>query len=415
MSEIFDALIRAQDKTAEQLKPLSFLPEIESNPTDFWQEPARPPMEVDQFARVKEFAGRLSGEVTLSHKKIRNYLILAFCAVGLVLLGTDYALRANARALGSSWQLYGVAFEGTIHPAVEMRIASELTGTVSKISVKVGDTVKMGQPLLALDDREAELALKQASVELMAAEANVDKFSVQLADANARVASAQRQQQQVPTRQWRDSPERAGAAYDQALTNYNRTKQLFETGVIAKQELDARETELRIARDDLENAKRLADVSSKLDHDQTDQASLQARVTREGLQEQLLQAKLKYERAKQQVEGTIVRATQPGVVSEISVRLGDRIPGGTVLARLAELDRMIVEVPVSGKIISELKVGQPARVALPSSPPREIEGRIRVINPLPSSNMTHAVEVEFENPALLLLAGQSAEVRFANR
>jgi hypothetical protein len=76
---------------------------------------------------------------------------------------------------------------------------------------------------------------------------------------------------------------------------------------------------------------------------------------------------------------------------------------------------MIVEVPVSGKIISELKVGQAARVALPSSPPREIEGRIRVINPLPSSNMTHAVEVEFENPALLLLAGQSAEVRFANR
>jgi multidrug resistance efflux pump len=117
----------------------------------------------------------------------------------------------------------------------------------------------------------------------MAAEANVDKFSVQLADANARVARAQRQQQQVPTRQWRDSPERAGAAYDQALTNYNRTKQLFETGVIAKQELDARETELRIARDDLENAKRLADVSSKLDHDQTDQASLQARVTRERL------------------------------------------------------------------------------------------------------------------------------------
>lgn len=413
MSEIFDALIRAKDKTAERLQPLSFVPEVESDSGDYWPEPARP-LENDQFARVKDLAGRLSGDVTLSHKKIRNYLILAFCAVGLVLLGTDYAFRPSGKAFGSIGQVYGVAFEGTIHPAVEIRIASELTGTVSAISVKVGDTVQKGQALLALDDREAGLALKEASVELMAAEANLDKFSVRLADANARVAIAQRQQQQVPTRQWRDSPERAGAAYDQALTNYNRTKQLYETGVIAKQELDARETELRMARDDLDNAKRLADVSSKLDRDQTDQATLQARVTREGLQEQLLQAKLKYERARQQVDATVVRATQAGVVSEISVRLGDRIPGGTLLARLAELDRMIVEVPVAGKIISELKVGQVARVALPSSPPREIEGRIRVINPLPSANMTHAVEVEFENPALLLLAGQSAEVRFAN-
>jgi multidrug resistance efflux pump len=413
VSDIFDALVRAEDETAERLKFLLSRQELESDPTDYWQSTARP-MEADRFARVKDFTGQLRGNVTLSHKKIRNYLILVFCAVGLVLLGTDYAFRLNGGGFPSSSLLYGVAFEGTIHPAVEIRITSELTGTVSAISAKVGDPVQKGQPLLRLDDREAELALKQASVELKAAEANLDKFSVQLAEANARVAISQRQEQQVPTRQWRDSPERAEAAYDQALTNHNRTKQLFEAGVIARQELDARATELRMARDDLDNANKLAKVSSRLEQDQTDQATLQAKVTREELQEQLLQAKLKYQRAGQRVDGTVVRATEAGVVSEISVRLGDRIPGGTLLARLAELDRMIVEVPVAGKIISELKVHQPARVALPSSPPRQVEGRIRVINPLPSSNMTHAVEVEFENPALLLLAGQPAEVRFVN-
>jgi multidrug resistance efflux pump len=413
VSDIFDALVRAEDETAERLKFLLSRQELESDPTDYWQSTARP-MEADRFARVKDFTGQLRGNVTLSHKKIRNYLILVFCAVGLVLLGTDYAFRLNGGGFPSSSLLYGVAFEGTIHPAVEIRITSELTGTVSAISAKVGDPVQKGQPLLRLDDREAEMALKQASVELKAAEANLDKFSVQLAEANARVAISQRQEQQVPTRQWRDSPERAEAAYDQALTNHNRTKQLFEAGVIARQELDARATELRMARDDLDNANKLAKVSSRLEQDQTDQATLQAKVTREELQEQLLQAKLKYQRAGQRVDGTVVRATEAGVVSEISVRLGDRIPGGTLLARLAELDRMIVEVPVAGKIISELKVHQPARVALPSSPPRQVEGRIRVINPLPSSNMTHAVEVEFENPALLLLAGQPAEVRFVN-
>ncbi len=411
MSQIFDALIMAQDKNVEGLKPLTFTQGLEVD--DHWQLPALPPEEAF-LGRVKELAGQIPGGA-LSHKKVRSYLILFFCAVGLVLLGTEYAFRPNGGVLSASPLLYGVTFEGTIQPAAEVRITSDLTGTISAISVKVGDTVQPGQPLLRLDEHEAELALKLASVELSAAEANLNKFSLQLAEANARVAISQRQEQQVPTRQWRDSPERAGAAYDQALSTFNRAKQLFEAGVIAQQELDLRATELRVARDDLENAKTLATASSKLEQDQTDQANLQAKVKRQELTEQLVEARLAYQRAKQQIDRTVVRATQAGVVSEIAARLGDRIPGGALLIRLAELDRMIVTVPVAGRIMSDLKVGQAASVALPLSPPRRVEGRIRVVNPLPSENMTHTVEVEFENPTLLLLAGQPAEVRFATR
>jgi HlyD family secretion protein len=305
-----------------------------------------------------------------------------------------------------------VAFEGTVRPSSEIRITAGSNGTVSDISVKVGDSVQKGQPLLDMDDREAQLTVKQASVELDAAETKLDKFRAQLADADARVAISQRQEQLVPTRQWRDSPERAAAAYDQALLNYNRAQKLLESGLIAQQEVDARATELRMARDDLENAKELAAVSAKLAHDQADQANLQAKVTREELQAQLRQAQVNYERAKQLADATVVRATTAGVVSEIAVRLGDRVPGGAVLARLAKLDRMIAEIPVAAQMISELRVGQTAQVSLSSLPPREVEGRIRAINPLPSQNMTHIVEVEFDNPTLLLVAGQPAEVRF---
>jgi len=256
---------------------------------------------------------------------------------------------------------------------------------VSDISVKVGDVVQQGQQLLRMDDREAQLGVKQARVDLEAAQAKLDKSRGQLADADARVAISQRQEQLVPTRQWRDSPERAGAAYDQALLNYNRAKKLFEAGLIAEQELDIRGSELRMARDDLENARQLAAVSAQLAH---------------------------YERAEGQADATVVRATTAGVVSAIPIRLGDRVPGGVVLARLAKLDRMIAEIHVAAQMISELRVGQSALVSLPSLPAREVEGRIRAINPLPAENMTHLVEVEFDNPTLLLVAGQPAEVRF---
>ena len=121
---------------------------------------------------------------------------------------------------------------------------------------------------------------------------------------------------------------------------------------------------------------------------------------------------MNYERAKQQADASVVGATTDGVVSEIPIHLGDLVSSGVVLARLARLDRMIVEVPVAAQMISQLRIGQSAQVRLSSVPPREVEGRIRAINPLPAQNMTHLVEVEFDNPTLLLLAGQPAEVRF---
>ena len=410
MSRIFDALTAAHDPVVDEEKCLSL---GRAEPTDGSSEVELQvvvPSDPDVVGRLEGHIARLPDRFNWTHKKVRNYLVLAFFTTGLVLLGTNHAFQPHAFA--SNQSVYGVAFEGAVHPASEIRITTESTGTVSDISVQVGDSVQKGQQLLRMDDRDAQLTLKQASVELEAARTKIDKFRAQLAEADARVAIAQRQEQLVPTRQWRDSPERAAAAYDQALLDYNRTKKMFEAGLVAQQELDARGTQLRMARDDLENAKKLAAVSAKLAQDQAEQASLQEKVTREELQQQLSQAEVNYERARQQADATIVRATTAGVVSEISAHLGDRVPGGAVLVRLAKLDQMIAEVSVAAPMISELRVGELAKVRLSSLPPREVEGRIRIINPLPSQNMTHIVEVEFDNPTLLLMAGQPAEVRF---
>jgi multidrug resistance efflux pump len=405
MSRIFDALTIAQDEAMERLTSSLALGDSSSSR-------GAPAGDIDFFRQVKHRNPELPGPVSVPFHQIRGYLLLAFLAIGLVVVGTTYASRTGGIGSARGKTPYGVAFESTIRPASEVRITADALGTVAEILARVGDKVDKGQPLLRLSDAEAQLALQQAAGERDAAQANLDKFRARLADLNARVAVSQGQQQQVPTRQWRDSPERAQAAYDEALTNYNRAHELFEAGVVAKQELDTRTTELRLAKDDLDNSKKLASASSKLQQDQLEQADLQAKVERQEMQQQLRQADLKYQQAKQRVDGTLVRATESGVLAEIPVRLGDRVPEGTILARLAELDRMIAEVPVAAEMIAGLRTGQSALVNLPSNPPRQVEGKIHVINPLPEANMTHTVEVQFDNPTLLLLAGQPAEVRF---
>ena len=410
MSRIYDALTMAEDQVIEKFGTRSIRSE---EPTSSSSDPQRVTVPEDGafFWQSSGDRRELTGKVSLSPRKMRNILLLAFLSLGGILLGTNYALRPNIAALGGT-DVFGVSFEGTLHPANEIRVTSETLGTVAQIYVKVGDPVRVGQQIMRMDNRDSQMALQQAAAEREAARQNLASFRSRLAEANARLAVAQRQADQVPTRQRGDSPKRAQANYDQALVNYNRAKKLFDSGIIAQQELDAKATELRIAQDDLDQAKRFAGANAKLEQDQTEQAGLEAQATRQDLLEQLRQADLKYQMAQQRSDETIIRATQAGVVAEIPVKLGDSIPGGTVLAKVAELRKMIADVPVAATMISQLKSGEPVMVKLPSNPPTQVQGTIRTINPLPSPNMTHSVEVEFDNPTLMLLAGQPAEVRF---
>jgi len=201
VSRIFQALTVAHHTGVDKLKSLS---PAGREPTDGSSEVLPTvvvPSNADLFGRLKNQTVQFPDAVNLSHKKIRNYLILAFFVTALVLLGTNHAFHPHGSAFANSQAGYGVTFEGTVRPASEIQITAESTGTVANISVKVGDTVQKGQQLLSMDDREAQLTVKQASVELEAAETKLDKFRVQLADADARVAISQRQEQLVPTRQ----------------------------------------------------------------------------------------------------------------------------------------------------------------------------------------------------------------------
>jgi multidrug resistance efflux pump len=341
----------------------------------------------------------------------RALLLLAIFVLSFV--GANYALLVRNGVAPK--QVAGVAFMGTCEPSGEIRISAEGLGTVSEMLVVPGDRVEQGQVLLKMDDSEAQAALKQAELDRSIALQNLSPARLRYAETKEKLSVSQTETQQLPARQWRDSPERATAAYEHARTNYDRSEALFEAGVLSKQELDDKAVDLRLAKDDLTNAQKLADASQHLEVNQREHAIAESALSREENLQAFQQADLRFHACARRVAATEVRAPRSGVVAEVSAHVGDRLSGGVLLVRLAQLHTMIVEVPVAADLISQLHVRQAALIQLPTLPVRTVDGIIRAINPLPSSNMTHNVQVEFTNDDLSLFSGQPAKVRFLNQ
>ncbi len=68
-----------------------------------------------------------------------------------------------------------VSAVGTVTAMRDVMVSSETAGRVTRVAVKVGDTVREGQPLVIVDDELKAIAVEQAQAQLLAAETNYHK------------------------------------------------------------------------------------------------------------------------------------------------------------------------------------------------------------------------------------------------
>jgi len=311
--------------------------------------------------------------------------------------------------------------------------------TVKRVMVAIGDRVRPGQSLIELDDENARQSVAQLNFEAERAhervlqlrqsvarlDDSVERLTAALATANAELVLAQRDAEAVPMRQWKDSPERASAAYDQAQLHQQRLEALFAQGVVARQDVDDARIATRIAADDLDNARRAARASARVAGVQAVQAKAQADSAVADVQRQrsdrvaeLQQAQLHQREAdaalaaaSERLQHLSVTAPHAALVAEVSVTPGDRLLAGATLLRLARIDPMVVEVDVPPSIVNAVTRGDSAVVVIAGSD-RARDGHIATVAPLPGDGGAHTLEIEFDNPAGELLTGQTARVRF---
>lgn len=275
--------------------------------------------------------------------KLKHILIGAGVLIVLIivakmagLIGGKQIEKVTVEKAGDKKVVETVTASGKIQPEVEVKLSSEVSGEVTELLVKEGDVVKKGQLLC-----KVRPDVLQSGYERAVASYNSQKATV----ASSEQSLAQNQ-----------------ANFVNAEATYKRNVELYNKKVISASEFDAAKAAYLTAKANLASAKE--------------------NVT--GAKFGLEQSGANVKEAGANLAKTTIYSPVDGVVSKLSIELGDRILGtsqmaGTEIMRISNLNTMEVNVDVNENDINRVNVGDSATVEVDAFADKKFRGVVTEI------------------------------------
>lgn len=302
---------------------------------------------------------------------------------------------------------FGVQATGQIEalPSRRVEVTNPVGGTVIKLLVEPGETVKAGQPLAVITS--GELAeLRVAALE-NSAERQGD---VQQAQADLRLAQQNydRQQQIAST-----AIEQARTELRVAQEQYDRDKELTEQGAIARREFLESEAHLAVAKKALTEAESRLEVLEARTELEQSQTAVKVAQSRAQLSAGTYKTRLQQLGATANSDGTItIKAPISGTLADREVTLGQSAEdAGETLMTIVDDRTVLATANIYEKDLNRVSKGQRVRVKMSSLPNQVFEGRITTIGSVvEGENRVVPVKAELENTNGLLKPGMFAEL-----
>jgi len=275
--------------------------------------------------------------------KLKHILIGAGAIIALLIIlklagviGKETIEKVTVEKAGEKTVIETVTASGKIQPETEVKLSSEVSGEVTELLVKEGDVVKKGQLLC-----KVRPDILQSGYERAVASYNSQKASV-----------AASQQQLVQSQ----------ANFVNAEATYKRNVELYNKKVISAAEFDNAKAAYLTAKSTLESSKE--------------------NVT--GAKFGLEQSAANVKEAGANLARTTIYAPVDGVVSKLSIELGDRILGtsqmaGTEIMRISNLSNMEVNVDVNENDINRVTLGDSATVEVDAFSGKKFRGVVTEI------------------------------------
>jgi HlyD family secretion protein len=262
---------------------------------------------------------------------------------------TTPAQRANITQVVSS--------TGTLQAVVTVQVGSQVSGTIEKLFADFNTKVKAGQIVAQLNQDKFRAAEDQARANLLAAQSNIEKSKVGVAD---------------------------------TLRTLERNRQLRTKDLMAQSDLDAAQAAY-------------------------DAAVAQVEVNRA----QAAQAQASLKQATVDLNNTVTRSPVDGLVISRNVDVGQTVAASlqapTLFTIANELARMEVHTNVDEADVGNVREGQEVTFTVDAFPSRRFRGRVHQVRNAPivvQNVVTYVAVVRIDNKELLLKPGMTANVQF---
>ncbi len=334
--------------------------------------------------------------------------VLGLLAVGAVLAYTRLTAAVPVNVItvpspmtgsNAAEQQVVLTATGYIIAAHKIEVASKVNGRVAWIGVDKGDKVNAGQVLVRLEDDEYR--------------AQVQQQQGQLANLEAKLAEDEHGSRPEEVQKARADVDQAKADLADSKVSLDRTRQLVQDGVLAKQSLD--------------------DAQAKYDGDLAKVASLQRTLDlavlgprKEEIDQvrgQIEQARGALAYAQTQLDNTVIKAPVTGTILDRNVEKGEFITTGFVgdkgakgyIVTMADLNDLQVELDISQNDFPKLGPQQKGIVTTDAYPDRKYQGIIEQVSPeADRAKATVQVKVRVQNPDDYLRPDMNATVVFYN-
>ena len=354
---------------------------------------------------------------------------------------------------------------GSIEPDHKVALASQIPGKVVAVTVDAGDRVAQGQVLIRLDDSDIRAQVSQARAAVQAAEAARGMAQARLelalagarpqerrqAEANAAQAQAAvgaaeavlealrkgaRPQERAQAQQ---AVVQAQAGLESAKADLSRAEELFQSGAVSAQQLDAARTQYKVAQARYETVveqlnlvkagPRAEEIRAAEDRVRQAQAGLEAAqqqlsLVREGAREEDLraarelvaqaqagvaQSQAALEAAQVTLAKTVIRSPLTGAVAQREVDPGQSVMPSQPLLAVVDNRQVYVRAKVTESEVRQMRPGQTAEVSADAYPGETFSGAVSDILPAAQvETRSFYVRVRLANPAGSLKAGMFA-------
>ena len=310
-----------------------------------------------------------SGMVYRSHRFGRPALwiagLLLLVVAALASLAVFYrSLEVEVATVTGVYPAQGLSLLNASGYAVAQRkasVSSKATGQLVWLGVEAGSSVKKGEIIARIDDRDVLAAREQAA-------ANLNNI--------------------------RSALDQALAEQHDAKLNYERNKELLARNLIARIDFDTAEARYKKAQ---------AGVAGGQAAIAAAQAALQG-----------AEVALEYTRIRVPFDAVVL--TKDADVGDIITPFGSALNAKAGVVTIADMSSLQVEVDVSEANIGKVKVGQPCEIQLDALPDLRFRGAVhRIVPTADRSKASVMVKVRFLERDKRILPEMSARVSFLAR